>query len=152
MEENQKEIQRQFRQQQEKYVYYVLALTVSAIGFGIYKTSGLPLKWSQIPLGLSVICWGISIFCGLMFIKYVISNLYANNVYFDILAGRHPDLGNTPWKKEVGVEGVKRAMESNGKTAEKYFNWQGRLFYAGIVLFILWHILEMYLLSKTFCQ
>ena len=151
MEENQKEIQRQFRQQQEKYVYYVLALTVSAIGFGIYKTSGLPLKWSQIPLGLSVICWGISIFCGLMFIKYVISNLYANNVYFDILADRYPDIGNTPWKKEAGVEGIKRAVTSNADAAGKYFKWQDRLFYAGIVLFIVWHVLEMYLLSKTFC-
>lgn len=151
MDENQKEIQRQFRQQQEKYVYYILALTVSAIGFAIYKTSGLPLKFSQIPLGLSVVSWGVSIFCGLKFIKYTISNLYANNAYFDILAGRHPDLGNIPWKMEAGAEGIKQAMESNGKTAGKYFNWQGRLFYAGIVLFILWHVIEMYLLSKTSC-
>lgn len=151
MEENKKEIQRQFRQQQEKYVYYILALTVSAIGFAIYKTSGLPLKFSQIPLGLSVLSWGISIFCGLRFIEYLISSLYANNAYFDILAGRHPDLGNIPWKKEAGAEGVKQAMESNGTTAGKYFDWQGRLFYGGIVLFILWHILEMYLLSKASC-
>lgn len=151
MDENQKEIQKQFRQQQEKYVYYILALAVSAIGFAIYKTSGLPLKYSQIPLGLSVLSWGISIFCGLKFIQYIISNLYANNTYLDILAGRHPDLGNIAWKKEAGAEGVKQAMLSNGETAGKYFKWQGRLFYAGILLFILWHILEMYLLSKASC-
>ena len=151
MNENQKEIQRQFRQQQEKYVYYILALTVSAIGFAIYKTSGLPLKWSQVPLGLSAISWGISIFCGLMFIKYVISNLYSNNTYFDIIAGRHPDLGNNPVKIEAGVEGIMQAMTSNADTASNYFKWQGRLFYAGIVLFILWHVTEMYLLSANHC-
>jgi hypothetical protein len=148
MEENQKEIQRQFRQQQEKYVYYVLALSVSAIAFAIYKTSGLPLKWSQVPLALSVISWGISIFCGLRFIKYVISTLYANNTYFDILAGRHPDLGNDPEKISAGVKGITQAMESNGEKAQKYFSWQGRLFYFGIILFIIWHVLEMCVTSK----
>lgn len=148
MKEIQKEIQRQFRQQQEKYVYYILALTVSAIGFGIYKTSGLPLKWSQIPLGLSVICWSISIFFGLNFLKYVNGNLYLNNEYFEILAGINPDFGNTTWQIEANIEGLKLAMKSDEKTAEKYFDWQGKLFYFGVVLFILWHILEMYLLSK----
>ncbi len=148
MKEIQKEIQRQFRQQQEKYVYYILALTVSAIGFGIYKTSGLPLKWSQIPLGLSVICWSISIFFGLNFLKYVIGNLYLNNEYFEILAGINPDFGNTTWQIEANIEGLKLAMKSDEKTAEKYFDWQGKLFFIGVVLFILWHILEMYLLSK----
>lgn len=152
MEETQKEIQKQFQQQQEKYVYYILALTVSAIGFAIYKTSGLPLKLSQIPLGLSVISWGISIFCGLMFIKYVISNLYANNTYFDIVAGRYPDLGNNPGEIEAGVDGIKQAMISNANVASKYFNWQGRLFYAGIILFIVWHITEMYNTNKIITQ
>jgi hypothetical protein len=91
----------------------------------------------------------VSIFCGLKFIKFVISNLYANNSYFDILAGRHPELGKDPGKIGAGVEGIMQAMESNGNAANKYFIWQGRLFYSGIILFILWHVLEMYLTSKT---
>jgi hypothetical protein len=145
MEENQKEIQRQFRQQQEKYVYYIVALAVSSIGFAIYKTSGQTLKWSQIPLAIAVLCWGVSIFCGLMFIKYVISNLYTNNEYFEILEGRNAKVGNHPEMIKVGVGAIKEAMEYNSTRSGKYFNWQGRLFYVGIVSFIAWHILEMYL-------
>jgi len=152
MNEDQREIQRQFRQQQERYVYYVLALSVSSIGLGIYRTSGLPLKWSQIPLGISVICWGISIFCGLMFVKYVLSNLYANNAYFEISNGRHPYAENSTTTLEADIKTIKKAIESNGQTAEKHFNWQGRLFYTGIVFFILWHILEMYFLSNISLQ
>ena len=38
MSENQRQIQRQYRTQQEKYVYYLIAISVSAIGFSIYKT------------------------------------------------------------------------------------------------------------------
>lgn len=147
MEEIQKEIQRQYSQQQEKYVYYILALTVSAIGFAIYKTSGLPLKLSQVPLGLSVISWGISIFCGLKFIKYVLSNLYAYSACYDILDNRNPELLTSPELSKAKLDGIKQAIESNDNTAGKYFGWQGRLFYFGIILFILWHILEMYITS-----
>lgn len=152
MNENQKEIQRLFWQQQEKYVYYILGLTVSAMGFAIYKTSGLPLKSSQITLGLSVTSWGISIFCGLRFIKYAISNLYAINIYFDIIGGRHPNLGSNTHKIAAGMEGAQEAMASNAEKASKYFNWQGRLFYAGILLFIVWHIVEMYYTGITIPQ
>lgn len=148
MEENQKEVQRQFRQQQEKYVYYIIAISVSAIGFAIYKTSGQPLKLSQIPLGLSIISWGLSIFCGLRFIKYIISTLYANNAYFDVLAGRHPKLGNHPEKIAAGVEGIKKAIEMNSETASNYSKWQERFFYSGIIFFITWHVIEMYLINK----
>jgi hypothetical protein len=148
MEENQKEIQRQFRQQQEKYVYYVLSLSVSSIAFAVYRTSGIPMKYSQIPLLLSIISWSGSIFCGLMFIKYVISTLFANNTYFEIIAGRYPEIGDNSVKIEAGISGIKQAMIINKTIGLKYFKWQGRLFYVGILLFIIWHILEMYLLIK----
>ncbi|WP_375324528.1 hypothetical protein [Flagellimonas sp. GZD32] len=142
--EVQKEIQRQFRQQQEKFVYYMIALSVTAIGFSIYKTTGLQLKWSQIPLGLAILFWGVSVFCGLRFLKYVISTLYANNAYFDIMQGRDTEIGTHPKKIEAATKGVKQAMESNSNRASAYSKWQERLFYLGIILFLLWHIIEMY--------
>jgi hypothetical protein len=142
--EEQREIQKQFRQQQEKYVYYMIALSVTATGFSVYKTTGLQLKWTQIPLGLAILCWGLSIFCGLRFLKYVISTLYANNVYFDIIQGRYADIGTHPQKIEAAKSGVKQAMETNSNRASAYSKWQERLFYCGIVLFLVWHITEMY--------
>lgn len=147
MNEIQKEIQRQFRQQQEKYVYYILALSVSSIGFAIYKTSGLPLKLSQIPLGLSVVSWGGSIFCGLKFMKYVISNYYANNTYIDIINGQDPVVGDNPSRINAAAEGTKIAMKTNENSASFFFKWLDILFYIGILLFIIWHVLEMFLLS-----
>jgi hypothetical protein len=135
MEENKREVRSQFWQQQEKYVYYIIAISVSAIGFAIYKTSGQPLKLSQIPLGLAIISWGLSAFCGLRFLKYVISNLYANSAYLNE-------------KNADKAKGIRKAMDLNSETASKYSNWQERLFYSGIILFIVWHIFEMYLINK----
>ena len=143
--EEQKELREGFRQQQEKYVYYIIALAVTAIGFSIYTTTGKPLEWSQIPLGLSVLSWGASIFCGLTFIKYVLSTMYANYKYFDVSKGRDPEVGSNPERIEGVKRGIKSAMTSNVGTAEKYFDWQQKLFYAGACLFIIWHVVEMYL-------
>ena len=147
MRENQRELQRQFREQQEKYVYYVLALSVSAIGFAIYKSSDVPLKWSQIPLGLSVISWGLSVFCGLRFLQYVLSSLYANNAYLDTVEGRNPAVGDEPKRVEAEAKTLLQAIDSNGTSANRFFHGQWRLFFIGIGLFIVWHVWEMFELT-----
>lgn len=146
MSEVQIEIQKQFIQQQEKLVYYIIALSVSAIGFAIYQTTGQRLKVIQIPIGLAVICWSISIYCGLKFLKYVISNLYANNEYFEIKKGNNNEIGNHPDAIKAAVKGYKAAMAINQNRMKNYFKYQSLLFYVGIILFIIWHLLEMYCL------
>lgn len=142
--EEQKEIQRQFRQQQEKYVYYIVALNVTAIGFSIYQTTGKTLNCTQIPLGLAIISFGISIYCGLKFLKYLISNLYTNNEYFEILKGAHPEIGNNSQKIQLASGIMKDIMIKNSNNASKFMTFQETFFYFGIILFIVWHIIEMY--------
>ena len=145
MSEIQFNIQQEFREKQEKYVYYLIAISVSAIGFSVYKTENQELRITLIPLAFAVICWSISIFLGLKFLKYVISVLYANNDYFAIIKGKHPDVGNHPELIKAGIEGFKEAMQINSSRMKKYFNWQGYLFYSGIMFFLIWHVLEKYL-------
>ncbi len=146
--DEQKELRDNFRQQQERYVYYIIALSVTAIGFSIYTTTGKSLRWSQVPLGISVLAWGLSIYFGLTFLKYVISTLFANNTYFDIIKGQFPEVGSDPERIKGATKGIKTVINSNVRTAEKLFAWQQRLFYIGVVSFIIWHVTEMYLTTK----
>lgn len=132
-------LQQEYREKQEKYVYYLIALSVSAIGFSIYKTDNQSLTFSQIPLGIAILSWSISIFCGLKFLKYIISNLYANNAYFEIIKENNQESINAK------IKGFREAMKINSKSMSIYFKIQGFLFYLGILLFIAWHIIEMYL-------
>ncbi|MDR6967443.1 hypothetical protein J2X31_001454 [Flavobacterium arsenatis] len=148
MSEIQFKIQQEFRDKQEKYVYYLIALSVSAIGFSIHKTENHSLAYSQIPLALAVMCWSVSIICGLKFLKYVISNLYANNDYYEITKGRHPSIGNDQDLIKRGIESFHEAMKVNSKAMKRYFKFNQYLFYFGIILFIVWHIIEMYLKQK----
>ena len=141
--EEQKELRQQFRQQQEKYIYYLIALSVTAIGFAVHKTSGVSMKWIQLPLGLSVLAWGLSIFTGLKFLGYSISALYTNNAYFEVIKGNDPMVGNHLQKKKIATDTLLEVMKKNSDTASKYAEWQNRLFYSGVVLFLVWHILEM---------
>jgi acyl carrier protein phosphodiesterase len=145
--DDQIEIKKQFRQQQEKYTYYLIALCVAAVAFSITITRDVSLRYSQIPLGLAVLAWGLSIYFGLKFIQTIISALASNNSYLDVLKGSHPKVGDNPQKIEYASNILKEAMEEKSKTAGKFYDWQNRFFYIGFISFIAWHILEMYLKS-----
>jgi hypothetical protein len=147
--DEQKELRDAFRQQQERFVYYVIALSVTAIGFSIYKTTGQSLKWSQIPLGLSVLTWGLSIYYGLSFLKYSISTLFSNNTYLNIQKGQEPWVGTDQEKIKMALKELKAVMNDNIKTAEKFSARQQRLFYFGVASFIIWHVIEMYFTTKS---
>jgi hypothetical protein len=139
------EIRKQFRQQQEKYAYYIIALCVAAVAFSISITRDASLKFSQIPLGIAVLTWGLSIYFGLKFIQTIISALRSNNSYLDVIKGIHPVVGDHPQKIEYAANLLKETMEEKGKKAGKFYDWQNTFFIIGFISFIAWHILEMYL-------
>ena len=138
------EVRLQFRQQQEKFVYYTIALSVAAIGFSITATKDQPLSCSHIFVALSILSWAFSVFFGFRFIKLTISTLFSNHVYIQILNGTNPEVGNNINMIKAASEGVKSAMESNSRNANKSLTIQEILFYLGIVFYLVWHVIEMY--------
>lgn len=145
MEEEKRELRKYFREQQEKYNYYIIALCVAAIGYSIHFTMGEALKWSQIPLGLAIVFWGVSIYCGLTFQKYVISSFYNNHDYLNIIDGKDDDVGKKSSNIEFAKNIMKETLIKNEKKAINFSKWQNRLFFGGFISFLVWHILEMYL-------
>jgi hypothetical protein len=49
MADAQKDLFKLHKDKQEKYIYYLIALAVAALGFSISKTFDTTLKWTQIP-------------------------------------------------------------------------------------------------------
>ncbi|AOW16724.1 hypothetical protein LPB03_04250 [Polaribacter vadi] len=138
------ELQKQFRQKQEKYVYYVIALSVASIGFVVNQTNEESLNFYQIPAGLAILSWGYSVYCGLSFMKYIISTLFANDTYLAILEGNHPEIGKDSIKQELAAKGTMEAIKFNSKTAMKLSKSQNLFFITGMILFLIWHLLEMF--------
>jgi hypothetical protein len=139
--EGQLELYRSHHQLQEKYVFYIVALCVSAIGFSIYCTMGKPLQYSQILLLIAVLCWAGSIFCGLNYIKNLLYSSLENSQRLD-LQGRN--LNQADFQKLKAILDIKAKGININLT--RYYAWQEYLFYAGVVFFIGWHILQMYYL------
>ena len=139
------ELYRQQRTMQDKYVYFLLAASASAVAFAVSITSGAPLKLSQIPLGLAVLSWAGSFACGIRNLRYGMSILYANMGLIQVERGEHPKAGDHPEIMQVASEGIRSAIENNSGKANSNAKWQLSLFYAGGILFVVWHVIEMYL-------
>jgi hypothetical protein len=105
----------------------------------------LPLTWSQIPLGLAVSALGLSFFCGCRQLEYVSSILYTNAEILRAESGNHPKVGNNPSFIAAAREGMLHALEKNAETAVEFGHWQFRLLITGGVLYVAWHVWEMYL-------
>jgi hypothetical protein len=133
-------LHRQHREGQDKYTYFLLAVTASAVAFSVQKTEAAVITWSLIPMALAIISWGISFYFGcknLIFVQIAIS---ANYTILQLDAGVHP--GQPPqgvWL-EAARRGTNEALTSNIQNAMYYATWQFRLLIAGAGLFLIWHI------------
>ena len=135
--EGQIEIKKEHHSQIQKFVYYIIALCVTAIGFSIVQTTGQKLEITHLPLGFAVLCWSLSIFFGIRYLSSSISVLYNNNLYFDILKGNAPEFNKSQAHMEYAA-GL--AMEHTQKIVKKYeyhMFIQEILFYLGVISFLI---------------
>ncbi|WP_429191223.1 hypothetical protein [Aeromonas veronii] len=147
--EQEMELYRQVRTSQDKYVYFLLAAVGAAIGFAMNQTQGMSLALSQIPLGISVLTWGLSFFFGCFHLKYVNATLFTNFEMFKIKNGNHPAVGSHPQLIEAAYQGASAAMEMNNGRANRYGQLQFILFIVGVIFYMSWHIIEMWLRGNT---
>lgn len=141
----QMELQKEFREKQEKYAYYLIALCVASIGFAVVRSEGMNLKLSLMPLGLAVSAWAFSIYFGFEFLGSMISSIYRNSIYLDIIQGRDQLTKNNPDLIKMGIEAYQSGSEELSKKSLHQYRLQNWLFYLGMILFIGWHVLEMFL-------
>jgi hypothetical protein len=139
------EVYRAQRESQNRYTYFLLATAGAAIGLAVTQTRGAAIALSQVPLGCAVLCWGISFASGCRHLAYVLSNLYANMELLRVQNGTHPLAGNHPQIIEAASEGIRSALESNNEKASRWARWQFRFLVAGATLYVVWHVLDMYL-------
>jgi hypothetical protein len=139
------EVYRQFRTSQEKYIYFLLAADASAIAYALNRAEGRLLTVFLVPWGLSLLFWGASFFFGCMHILYLTSNLYANINLIEVQKGEHPDAGQNPQLINAATKGIQSAMEYNDDKATLFGKLNFSLFLSGVVTYIIWQVLVMYL-------
>lgn len=143
--EAEKEVYKALTTAQLKYVYFLLAAAGAGIAFAINQTQGSSLRLSQIPLAFGILSWGMSFFFGCRYLQYISSTMYANTELLKAQSGRHPKSGTHLQNMLAVVNGIQQAMDENSIRAGKFAQSQFLCLIAGAVLYVCWHILEMYL-------
>jgi len=143
-EDGERELWLQHRAGQDKYTYFLLAITASAIAFAVQKTSDATFSWTLAPLGLAVLAWGGSFYCGCKNLIWVQTALMANYNLLQLRRGAHPQQPNYPALSAAAIQGTHSALSTNVDRAQSYALSQFRLAIAGALLFLGWHVLEIY--------
>ena len=143
------ELYKQHTQKQENFTYYLIALSVAAIGYAAHQTHGRGFAWSMVPLGLAVLFWAGSVILGLRFLKTVIVVIYKNIQQFIVAEGNDELAGSDPIKMDIGNKVLKELIDKDVNTAHRLYLWQGRLFYGGMIFYFIWHLYGMYLVTGS---
>jgi hypothetical protein len=130
--------------QREKFIYYMIAIAVTSIGFSVLRTQDASFKLIHIPLALAILSWLLSIHYGFTNIVKTLAVLRSNVAYLYIKQGINPLDGTIMPDIDNPTEIVEKSIKKNNERTGIYFNRQKRLLYGGILLFICWHLLEMY--------
>ena len=129
-------------QAQTKYTYYLLSVSAAAIAFAVHKTSGSALSWTQIPLGSAVFFWCLSFYYGCKTAQYDIEFI---NINWKLVSLSDPDFSDLP-KTADSFQHGKDLLDTKGRDIDRSKKYQFGFIIAGALMFIFWHIIEMYIL------
>jgi hypothetical protein len=138
-----RELYRLHSDSQSKYVYFLLAATGAALGYGLQKLDGLPISWWVAPGLLALALWLASFFCGCKRITWVHSAVYANHVLLQLKHGLHPEQPAHPQAAQAAIDGTRSAIERNTNNTRTYQKLQFWFLELGVASFVAWRIIEM---------
>lgn len=137
-------LQKELREKQEKYSYYLIALCVTCIGFSILQTKELKLDYIHIPIGLAVLFWSVSIYSGFQYIGILTASIHRTILAIDVMQGKDDITGSHPEKIAIGLEVYSKGNKKIVKKSIFFYGLQNWTFYIGVVLFLIWHLIRMY--------
>jgi len=137
----------------DKYAYYLLAVAATAIAYVAHQTSQDALRLDHAILGLAVFCWLVSFYYGCknryLHISYL-DNSFARSMFgLGVKMEKYANLKKmTPAVEKVVKElagDMDAAAKQNSADGLEYFPYQFRMLVAGMVFYVIWQVLIMYL-------
>ena len=129
------ELYKQQREMQQKYIYFILAINASAMGYSIQLTINKHFQNYYLVLFGSIVSWGFSFYSGC---KYLLDTMKLTGINMALL---DRDYSN---KKQMEIE-----INDIGKKASKRFNRMFIFLIIGVCFFIGWYVLLLTLKPLT---
>lgn len=131
------------RRLQDKYDYFLMAMSGAAIALAIHRTETSRLEWSHAWLGSAVVAWGLSIWAGCRR-QQLLDQLTRANIEMINAKSGISDVSGTNLR--AAVEVVNQCYTHSvrfGNQARRCHLWQFRLLACGVGFFLVWHVKEM---------
>jgi hypothetical protein len=145
--ESSKEMYFRHREDQDKYAYFLLAAAGSSLAFAVQKTTGLTLRVNMIALAGAAIAWIFSFYFGCRRLRASQDSMGANYRYLMMGEQVHPTYKSLPEYGEARDEVLEEVKQLNVRAA-RFSRHQFRWLIVGAVLFIAWHVWDMF--ARTF--
>lgn len=139
------EVLKAYRDGNVRFTYFLLAAAGAAIGLAVQQTQTVSIAWAQLPLGIAVLLWGASFFYGCRQVDETLLSFRINYELFEIMRGVHDLAGRDPKRQAIGISTGREAFELVARRAARFARWQFHLLIADCVLYLVWHLLRMYL-------
>jgi hypothetical protein len=133
----------QYRKDQDKYSYFLLAAAGSALAFAVQKTAGLTLRWNMIVLAAAALAWILSFYFGCRRLLTSQESLRVNYSYFQMGEQIERMFKLLPEYKEARDKILEEVQGLNNEAA-RYSSRQFQWLIVGAVLFIIWHVWDMF--------
>jgi hypothetical protein len=114
---------------QNKYVYYILAIDATCIGFTVNFTKGVLLSYKDLPLGLSVLLWLISFCYGIFQIQNHEMAMQLNIKELSAYV-----------KQEKVSEDLQIQQKNLSFKGSKFRKYQNGTLLLGVICFIIWRL------------
>lgn len=143
------ELHKQHKASLDKFIYFLLAASGSAIAFAMTQTKTEALSFLHIPLAIAVLCWITSFYSGIKCIEYTNGVTYQNFIYLQFSrqwSQYPPSQKNQEFAKEMKSDFEKNTGTQGGKIS-LYSALQKYCLLVGAVFYIISHITKMYQLG-----
>lgn len=136
----QQETYRTVLARQERFAFFFLAASGSAIGLALAKTDqGPPAVW-MMPVGLAVVCWGVSFYLGCEHLLHQVRVVLANFRTLDIEQGTEPITASNPELAQPALERLRANADRDNVTSRRFGRGQFVAFLLGAVFYVLGHV------------
>jgi hypothetical protein len=142
------EIYRTILAGQERFAYFFLAASGSAIAFAFIRTDGhSPACW-MLPIAVAVLCWGLSFYRGCEHLLFQRKVLLANWKTLNIQGGMEPLTSGDPTLAASALERLRENADKDNRESRAYGRQQYVLFLLGALFYGLGHVQHLCQLGR----
>jgi hypothetical protein len=128
---------------QERFAFFILAASASAIAFAIVRTEDQALAPWLIPVGAAIVSWALSFLAGAEHVLARHEVFFLNLQLLRVQEGTDPVAGADLTKQQVIAAFIEEKANRKNGAARRLGRAQYLLFLFGAILYVIGHVMRL---------